>query len=45
MFFPAELEHLLECKEFRVVGMFDNKELKESELTGPTLYVAAKFQA
>ena len=45
MFFPAELEHLLECKAFRVVGMFDNKELQESELTGPTLYVAAQFQA
>jgi SAM-dependent methyltransferase len=45
MFFPAELEHLLTNKRFRVAGMFDNKELKGSELTEPTLYVAAKFNA
>ena len=45
MFFPAELEHLLMNKGFRVAGMFDNKELKESDLTGPILYVAAQLDA
>ena len=45
MFFPAELEQLLTAKRYRVVGMFDNKELKETGLTGSTLYVAAKFDA
>jgi SAM-dependent methyltransferase len=45
MFFPAELEHLLTNRRFRVAGMFDNKELKKSDLDGPTLYIAAKFDA
>ena len=41
LFFPAELEHLLEEKGFRVVGMFDNKELEETNLSGRPFYVAA----
>jgi SAM-dependent methyltransferase len=44
MFFPAELEHLLSGRGFRVAGMFDNKELQETELSGPRLYVPAIFQ-
>lgn len=45
MFFPSELEYLLGRKRFRVVDMFDNKELRHTELTGGTLYVAAIFDA
>ena len=41
LFFPAELEHLLAEKGLRVLGMFDNKDLQETELSGPRLYVAA----
>ena len=43
LFFPAELEGLLESKGFRTLGMFDNKDLQESSLSGPRLYVAARF--
>jgi hypothetical protein len=45
MFFPSELENLLSRKGFRVVDMFDNRELRHTELTGRTLYVAATFDA
>jgi O-methyltransferase involved in polyketide biosynthesis len=45
MFFPAELEHLLSQRGFRVVGMFDNMHLQETELSGPRLYVPAIFQS
>jgi hypothetical protein len=41
LFFPAELERLLADKGFKVAGMFDNKELKESDLSGSRLHVAA----
>jgi SAM-dependent methyltransferase len=41
MFFPGELEHLLGEKGFKVAGMFDNKELRETDLSGKRLYVAA----
>ena len=41
LFFPAELEHLLSEKGFRGVGMFDNKELNETDLAGKRLYTAA----
>jgi SAM-dependent methyltransferase len=41
LFFPAELEQLLSSHGFRVAGMFDDKELRESDLAGPRLYVAA----
>jgi SAM-dependent methyltransferase len=44
LFFPAELDHLLGERRFRVVGMFDNMQLRETELCGPRLYVAAIFQ-
>lgn len=43
LFFPAEIEHLLAAKGFEVVGMFDNRALQESELSGSALYVAAIF--
>lgn len=41
LFFPAELEHLLEAKGFQVLGMYDNKDLRETDLSSPRLYVAA----
>ena len=41
LFFPAELDYLLNTKGFRVLGMFDNKNLRETDLSGPRLYVAA----
>ena len=44
MFFPAELEHLLNERGFRVAGMFDNMQLQETDLCGPRLYVPAIFQ-
>jgi len=44
LFFPAELEHLLREHGFRVAGMFDNKDLNETELSGPRLYVPAIYQ-
>ena len=44
LFFPAELEHLLGEKGFQVVGMFDNMELRDSDLCGLRLYVAAIFR-
>ncbi len=43
LFFPAELEHLLCAKHFQIRGMFDNMELKETDLAGPRLYVAASL--
>jgi len=41
LFFPVELEHLLSEKEFRTAGIFDNMELKDTNLSGPRLYFAA----
>lgn len=43
MLFPQEIEHRLSNSGFKVVGMFDNHDLKENEFTGPTMYLAAKF--
>jgi len=43
LFFPAEVERLLEAKGFEVVGMFDNLSLGVSHLDGHVLYVAAIF--
>jgi SAM-dependent methyltransferase len=43
MFFPAELRHLLTGRGFDVLGIWDNMELADSDLTNPTLYVAAKY--
>ena len=44
LFFPAELEHLLAGKGFCVVDIFDNRALRESDLSGEWLYVAAVFR-
>lgn len=45
MFFPAELEHLLREHRFKTQGTFDNKELRDTDLSGLRLYVASVFQA
>ena len=45
MFFPAELEHRLALKGFRTVGMFDIMDLRDTDLSGSRLYVAAQFDA
>lgn len=42
--FPGELDHLLAERGFRVAGMFDNKELRDTDLSGARLYVAALKQ-
>jgi SAM-dependent methyltransferase len=44
LFFPAELEHLLDERGYRVVGMFDNMQLRETDLSGPRLYVASLLE-
>ncbi|MFP4362746.1 MAG: class I SAM-dependent methyltransferase [Spirochaetia bacterium] len=44
MFFPLEIEQLLRSHGFIVAGMFDNEELKPSDLSGTRLYIAAKFK-
>ena len=41
LFFPGELEHLLREKGFRVAGMFDNKKLNDTDLSGSRLYISA----
>lgn len=41
---PLDLTYRLRCKGFHVVDMFDNKELREGDLKGGTLYVTAVFK-
>jgi hypothetical protein len=43
MFFPADFDHMLASWGFCVHGIWDNKDLGETELCGVTLYVAATF--
>ena len=38
LFFPAELQHLLEEHGFQVVGMFDNKELRDTPYRLPKIH-------
>jgi SAM-dependent methyltransferase len=40
LFFPKELEMLLKTVGFKLDGMFDNKELKETDFSGPRIYAA-----
>lgn len=42
--FPGELEQLLEGAGFTVVGMFDNMDLRDTDLSGERLYVAALYE-
>jgi len=44
LLFPAELEDRCQKHRFSVVGMFDNMELKKTDLSGPRLYVASVFR-
>ncbi|WKX73498.1 trans-aconitate 2-methyltransferase [Streptomyces sp. XD-27] len=41
--FPKEIEHYLGGHGFRVLGMYDNTRAADSDLTGPALYVLARF--
>jgi SAM-dependent methyltransferase len=43
LLFPMELEHHLTGGGFSVLGMYDNTTLTASDLSGPVLYVAARF--
>src|SRR5664280_219517 len=43
LFFPQEIAHLLSRKGFTVLGMHDNRELRESDFRGPTMYAVAKY--
>ena len=43
MFFPLELEHHLSVHGFQTVGFYDNTDLRESHLEGPSLFVAARY--
>lgn len=43
LFFPAELRQLLVLHGFEAIGMFDNKKLEHSDLTGKRLYIAARY--
>ncbi len=45
LFFPAELEHYLADAGFEVLGIFDNKELQDSDLSDSRLYIAARWDA
>lgn len=42
LLFPLELERLIFASGFRMLGMFDNKDLKNSDFSGPTLYAIAQ---
>jgi SAM-dependent methyltransferase len=45
LFFPADLQHRLKLKGFETVGMFDNMDLRDTDLSGKRLYVMAKYVA
>lgn len=45
LFFPMELQHHLDSHGFNVIGMYDNTQLANSDLSGPVLYVAARSNA
>jgi SAM-dependent methyltransferase len=43
LFFPQEIEHLLREKGYTVLGSYDNKELRDTDFSGPTMYILARF--
>ncbi len=43
MLFPQEIGQFLQQSGFSIVGMFDNLELKQTDLTGNRLFVAAQY--
>jgi SAM-dependent methyltransferase len=45
LFFPKEIEHLLSSRGFRVLGVYDNKDLRETDFTGSTMYTIAEYGA
>lgn len=44
LFFPLEMEDYLNQHKFSVIGMWDNKNITESDLSGPRLYIAARAE-
>ena len=45
MLFPQEIAWLLSRHGFAVLGMYDNMQLKETDLAGSTMYVVAVYDA
>jgi SAM-dependent methyltransferase len=45
LFFPQEIAHRLGGKGFTVLGMYDNRELQDTDFTGPTIYTVARYGA
>ena len=43
MLFPREIDYFLIKSGFRVLGIFDNPELKPGSLTGDRLFIAAAY--
>jgi len=43
LLFPMEVEHYLTGHGFDVVGMWDNTATVDNDLSGPVLYVAARY--
>lgn len=43
LLFPMEVEHYLTTHGFDVIGMYDNTDCEENDLSGPVLYVAARY--
>ncbi|MCC5807813.1 MAG: class I SAM-dependent methyltransferase [Opitutales bacterium] len=45
LLFPLELERLIRSAGFRILGFFDNMKLRESDFSGPTVYLIAQRMA
>ena len=43
LWMPMELQHRLAEHGFGIVGLFDNKELRDTDLSGARMYVAGRF--
>jgi len=43
LLFPEEIRHRLAGKGFQAMDFFDNHDLKKSDFSGPTMYVASRF--
>jgi len=43
LLFPEEIAWRLSHYGFKVLGMYDNKELRETKFSGPTMYVVSEF--
>ena len=45
LLFPQEITHLLGEKGFTVLGIYDNKEPRETDLVGSEMYTVARYGA